>query len=70
VLRWHRRLVRKKWTYLNRTGRRPVSAEITALVQLSLINSLYKGVIGLQPVKLSACRACPIKLEEPRKPKD
>jgi putative transposase len=32
VLRWHRRLVRKRWTYPNRTGRPPVSAEITALI--------------------------------------
>ena len=31
VLRWHRRLVRKKWTYPNRTGRPPVSTEIAAL---------------------------------------
>ena len=33
VLRWHRRLVRKKQTYPNRTGRPPVSAEITALIE-------------------------------------
>ena len=33
VLRWHRRLVRKKWTYPNRTGRPQVSAEITALIE-------------------------------------
>ncbi len=33
VLRWHRRLVRKKWTYPNRTGRPPVSAEITVLIE-------------------------------------
>jgi hypothetical protein len=33
VLRWHRRLVRKKWTYPNRTGRPPVSTEITALIE-------------------------------------
>jgi hypothetical protein len=33
VLRWHRRLVRKKWTCPNRTGRPPVSAEIAALIE-------------------------------------
>ena len=35
MLRWNRRLVRKKWTYPNpnRTGRPPVSAEITALIE-------------------------------------
>ena len=33
LLRWHRHLVRKKWTYPNRTGRPPVSAEITALIE-------------------------------------
>jgi len=33
VLRWHRRLVTKKWTYLNRTGRPPVSAEIATLIE-------------------------------------
>ena len=32
VLRWHRRLVARKWTYPNRTGRPPVSAEIAALI--------------------------------------
>jgi putative transposase len=33
VLRWHRRLVTKKWTYPNRTGRPPVSAEIVAVIE-------------------------------------
>lgn len=28
ALRWHRRLVTRKWTYPNWTGRPPVSAEI------------------------------------------
>ena len=32
VLRWHRRLVTHHWTYPNRTGRPPVSTEITALI--------------------------------------
>jgi putative transposase len=33
VLRWHRRLVRKKWTYPSHTGRPPVSAELTTLIE-------------------------------------
>jgi putative transposase len=33
VLRWHRRLVARKWTYPHRTGRPSVSAEITALIE-------------------------------------
>jgi putative transposase len=32
VLRWHRRLVARKWTYPHRTGRPQVSAEIAALI--------------------------------------
>ena len=33
VLRWHRRLVTRKWTCPNRTGRPPVSAEIATLIK-------------------------------------
>jgi transposase len=32
VLRWHRRLVTRKWTYPHRMGRPPVSTEIAALI--------------------------------------
>ena len=32
VLRWHRRLVTRKWTYPHRAGRPPVSAEIVTLI--------------------------------------
>jgi len=32
VLRWHRRLVTRRWTYPDKTGRPPVSAEIAALI--------------------------------------
>ena len=33
VLRWHRRLFTRKWTYPNRAGRPPVSAEIAAMIE-------------------------------------
>jgi hypothetical protein len=33
VLRWHRRLIARKWTYPHRTGRPPASAEVTALIE-------------------------------------
>jgi transposase len=33
VLRWHRRLITRKWTYPHQMGRPPVSAEITALIE-------------------------------------
>ena len=33
VLRWHRRLVTRKWTYPHRMGRPPFSAEIAALIE-------------------------------------
>jgi len=33
ILRWHRRLVARKWTYPNRTGRPPVPEEVAALIE-------------------------------------
>ena len=40
VLRWHRRLITRKWTYPNRIGRPPVSAQITTLIaQLATENN-------------------------------
>src|SRR6266700_5594005 len=40
VLRWHRRLATRKWTYPHRTGRPRVSAEIAALIKrLAIENS-------------------------------
>jgi len=49
VLRWHRHLVRKKWTYPNRTGRPPATAEIAALIErLATENNTwgYKRIQG------------------------
>jgi hypothetical protein len=33
VLRWHRRLVARKWTYPNRSGRPPLDGTIAALIE-------------------------------------
>ena len=33
ILRWHRRLMARKWTYPPRTGRPPLSAETAALIE-------------------------------------
>src|SRR2546421_4276837 len=42
VLRWHRRLVTRKWTYPHRMGRPPVSTEIAALIErLATENPLW-----------------------------
>jgi putative transposase len=49
VLRWHRRLVIRKWTCPNRTGRPPVSAQIATLIeQLATENRSwgYKRIQG------------------------
>jgi hypothetical protein len=49
VLRWHRRLVARKWTYPNRMGQPPVRAEIAALIErLATENSGwgYKRIQG------------------------
>jgi putative transposase len=49
ILRWHRRLIARKWAYPHRTGRPPASAEITALIErLATENSGwgYKRIPG------------------------
>jgi len=33
ILCWHRRLIARKWTYPNRTGRPPVPEEVALLIQ-------------------------------------
>jgi hypothetical protein len=49
VLRWHRRLVTRRWTYPHRIGRPPISTEITALIgRLATENNswVYKRIQG------------------------
>jgi len=43
VLRWHRRLVARKWTYPHRMGRPPVSAEIAVLIERLATENLRWG---------------------------
>jgi hypothetical protein len=48
VLRWHRRLVARKWTYPHRKDRPPVSAEITALIERLAIENVSWGYQRIQ----------------------
>ena len=42
ILRWHRRLVRKRWTYPNRPGRPPINDHLVALVRrMAMENSSW-----------------------------
>jgi hypothetical protein len=49
VLRWHRRLVTRKWTCTLRTGRPPVSAEIAALIKRLAAENHGWGTRGFKP---------------------
>src|ERR1700680_3016520 len=48
VLRWHRRLVTRKWTYPHRTGRPPVSTEIAALIERLATENRGRGYQRIQ----------------------
>src|SRR3954452_6310221 len=48
ILRWHRRLVRTKWTYPHRTGRPPIDDVIVALVVRMARENPRWGYIRLQ----------------------
>src|ERR1700689_1978471 len=48
VRRWHRLLITRKWTYPDRTGRPPVSAEIVMLIQRLARENHVRGYQRIQ----------------------
>ncbi|KLL11210.1 integrase core domain-containing protein [Protofrankia coriariae] len=48
VLQWHRRLVTRKWTYPQRTGRPPVSTEIATLIERLATENMTWGYQRIQ----------------------
>ena len=48
ILRWHRRLVREKWTYPNRPGRPPINEVLAALVVRMATENPNRGYKRIQ----------------------
>jgi putative transposase len=50
LVRWHRRLTARKWTYPPRPGRPPVSAETAALIERLARENCCWGYQRIHPV--------------------
>ena len=48
ILRWHRRLIRRRWTYPHRTGRPPIEAVVAALAVRMAEDNPRWGYLRLQ----------------------
>jgi hypothetical protein len=58
VLRWHRRLIARKWTCPHRAGRPPVSAEVAALIEWLATENKGWGYKGIRGDLLKAGHRC------------
>ncbi len=57
ILRWHRRLVRRRWTYPHRTGRPPIDDALAALVVRMARDNPRWGYMRLQGGSSSSATA-------------
>lgn len=63
ILRWHRRLIAKKWTYPHRLGRPPVEAAVVSLIQrMARENRSW----GYQRIQGECCLSSVTTWERPR----
>jgi putative transposase len=67
ILRWHRRLVRKKWTYPNRPGRPPINDVLAVLVVRMATDSPKMG-IQKDPGRAAQARPPRRRLDDPADP--
>jgi hypothetical protein len=59
ILRWHRRLVRKSWTYPNRSGRPAIDDLMAALVVRMATENPNWDIAGYEAFSDDRCRPRP-----------